>query len=149
MSPTSNSSHGFVLPPVVDRYDQERVKSARVSGRIKRAVAEAMKDSGRTREDIAEQMSEYLGGEKVTVLMLQQYTSTANESHNIPAHRLMALFAVTGDARLLNELLAGSGFIAVHGRYESLLRRESAKLHLERINREIDEADRAWKDGQP
>lgn len=148
MSAASNPPHGFVLPPVVERFDQERVKSARVSGRIKRAVAEAMKDSGRTRDDIAEQMSAYLD-EKVTVLMLQQYTSTANESHNIPAHRLMALFAVTGDARLLNELMAGSGFIAVHGRYEPLLRRESAKLHLERINREIDDADRAWKDGQP
>lgn len=149
MTAASNSSNGFVLPPVVERFDHERVKSARVSGRIKRAVAEAMKDSGHSREEIAELMSEYLGGEKVTVLMLQQYTSTANESHNIPAYRLMALFAVTNDARLLNELLAGSGFIAVPDRYEALLRRERAKLHLDRINQEIEDADRAWKDSQP
>ncbi|ETR79285.1 hypothetical protein X566_01440 [Afipia sp. P52-10] len=149
MAVTRTPHNGFMPPPVVERFDHERIKSVRLSGRIKRAVAEAMKDSGRSREEIAEQMSEFLGGEKITVTVLAQYTSTANDGHNIPAYRLLALFAVTGDARLLNELLAGSGFIAVHERYEALLRRESAKLHRERIDQEIEAADRAWRDGQP
>src|SRR5262245_54545774 len=86
--------------PAVERFSAERVRASRASSRIARAVAEAIKVSKLSRDDIAKEMSNYLG-ESVTVAMLDQYTSTANEKNNIPAHRLIALVAVTGDIRVL------------------------------------------------
>lgn len=137
----------FTPPSVVERYSPERVRAVRCSARVKRAVAEAIKDSGRSRDVIAELMSQELG-ERVTVGMLDQYTSTANESHNIPAHRLVALFSVTADVRLINALLADTSVIAVDAKYEALIRREMAKEMRDKLDREIGAADAQWKAGR-
>ncbi|MDO8980536.1 MAG: hypothetical protein Q7V17_15015 [Afipia sp.] len=137
----------FTPPSVVERFSPERVRAVRASARIKRAVAEAIKDSKHGRDAIAHLMSEQLG-EKVTVALLDQYTSTANEAHNIPAHRLVALFSVTGDVRLINALLADTDVIAIAAKYEPLIRREMAKEALDLLQREIGAADAEWKAGR-
>lgn len=134
----------FTPPPVVARFSPERVRAVRCAARVKRAVSEAIKDSGRSREVIAHLMSEQLD-ERITWQMLDQYTSTANEGHNIPAHRLVALFTVTSDVRLLNALLADTDVIAVDAKYEALIRREMAKEARDRLDREINAADAQWK----
>jgi hypothetical protein len=133
--------------PVVERYAAERVRAARAGARIKRAVSEAMRESGRSRSELAKAMSDYLG-ESVTTGMLDQYASTANEGHNITAYRLVALLAVTGDLRLINALLSDTGAIAVDGKYEALIRREMAKEARDRLDREINAADAQWRAGR-
>lgn len=137
----------FTPPPVVERYSIERVRAARASARIAQAVREAIKESGFSRDIIALRMSEQLG-ETVTGCMLDQYTSTANERHNIPAHRLIALLAVTGDLRLINAALHDTGFVAIDARYEPLIRREMAKEARDRLDREINAADAQWRAGR-
>lgn len=137
----------FTPPPVVERFAPERVKAARCSARVARAVAEAIKESGRSRDVIAHLIGEYLG-ETITVAMLDQYSSTANERNNIPAHRLVALLAVTGDLRLMNALLADTDVIAVHSKYEALIRREMAKEARDKLDREINAADAQWRAGR-
>ncbi len=137
----------YTPAPVVKRFDQERVRAAKTSARIARAVAEAIKQSKRSRGDIAREMSIHLG-DHVTEAMLDQYSSTANERHNIPAHRLIALLIVTGDVRLLNAALQDSAFVAVDARFEPLIRRELAKEAREKIEREIGAADAQWKAGK-
>lgn len=134
----------FTPPPVVERFAPERVKAARCSARVSRAIAEAIKESGHSRDVIAHQMGEYLG-ETVTSAMLDQYSSTANEKNNIPAHRLVALFAVTGDLRLMNALLADTGAVVVDAKYEALIRREMLKEAADRIERERAAADAQWR----
>ncbi len=133
-----------VLPPIVPRFAPERVRSARAAGRVARAVAEAIKESPKSRDAIAKEMSIYLG-ESVTAAMLDQYTSTANEKNNIPAHRLVALLVVTSDIRIINAMLCGTGFIALDGGFESLIRRELLKDHMDRMKAEIAAADLQWK----
>lgn len=137
----------FAPAPVVDRYSVERVRAARLSARIKRAVAETIRDSGRSREVLAHLMSEHLD-ERITAAMLDQYTSTANEGHNIPAHRLIALLLVTGDTRLVNALLADTDLIAVDAKYEALIYREMAKEKRDQLEREIAAADAKWRAGR-
>ena len=133
-----------VLPPIVPRFAPERVRAARPSGRIARAVAEAIRESEKSREEIAAEMSAYLG-ETVTVAMLDQYTSLANEKNNIPAHRLVAVLAVTNDIRIVNAMLCGTGFIALDAKFEALIRREILKDQLDRMKSEIAVADLQWR----
>jgi hypothetical protein len=125
-SVTSEPFSEFSPADVVPRYSPERVRAASVAGRIARTVAEAIREFGHSREETAALMSEYLG-ETVTPQMLDQYSSTANEKHNIPAHRLIALLAVTSDVRIVNAALEGSTFIALDQVYEPLIRREIFK----------------------
>jgi hypothetical protein len=134
----------FTPAPVVERFSPERVRALRTSSRIARAVAEAIKQSRKSRPDIAREMSDYLG-EEVSAAMLDQYSSTANEKNNIPAHRLIALLAVTADIRLVNAALHDTTFVAVDARYEPLIRREMAKEARDRLDREINAADAQWK----
>jgi transcriptional regulator with XRE-family HTH domain len=130
---------------VVDRFEAERVRSPMVANRISKAVAAAMKDSGLSREQIAESMSVELE-ESVTAGTLTQYSSEANQRNNIPAHRLIALAKVTRDARLLNAALEGTGLIAVDARYEPLLCREVRKEQLKQLlEGEIKDFDEQWR----
>jgi hypothetical protein len=137
----------FEPRPVVDRFDGDRVRAATLSVRVARAVSECLKDAGRDRTVIAAEISDYLG-ESVTRAMLDAYASPGREAHNIPAHRLMALAAVTRDARPINALLFESDMIAVDARYEALIRREQAREMREKLDREIDAADAQWKAGR-
>ncbi|MGJ5203620.1 hypothetical protein [Bradyrhizobium sp. HKCCYLR20261] len=129
---------------VVERFDAERVRATRTSVRIAQAMTEAIKDCGKSRDEIAEAMSQVLG-ERVTVEVLYQYSSPANERNNIPAHRLMALVAVTGDVRILNAALQDTGFIALDQRFEPLIRREIAKERMEQLRQEMETADAEWR----
>jgi hypothetical protein len=141
---TPDLFQAFVPAPVVERFSAERVRAASCSARIARAVAEAIKQSHKSRADVANEMSVCLG-EEISVAMLDQYTSTANEKNNIPAHRLVALLAVTGDVRVINAALQDTTFVAVDAKFEPLIRREMAKEARDRLDREIAAADAQWK----
>lgn|GEM_PF-4837499 len=133
--------------PVVERFSPERVRASSAAARIKQAVKETLRQAGRSRETIAAEISAYLG-ERVSPQILDQYTSGANENSNIPAHRLVALFAVTGDIRLINALLADTDAIAVPSRCETLLRIEHMRELRERLTQEIESADAEWRAGR-
>lgn len=144
---TTDLFRDYEPPKVVERFAPERVRAVRLATRIKRAVAEAIKDCKHDRYALASLMSEQLD-EEITAAMLDQYTSPAAEKHNIPAHRLVALFAVTGDVRLINALLADTDVIAVAKKYEALIFREMAKEQRDRLEREIAAADAQWRAGR-
>ena len=130
--------------PVVVRYAPERVRAATCAARVARAVAEALKECGLSRDVAAQKMSDFLG-ETVTTNMLAQYSAPSNSSHNIPAHRLVALLQVTGDLRLINALLADTDCIAVDSKYEALIVREMAKEAIDRLNKEVAASDARWR----
>jgi hypothetical protein len=130
--------------PVVERFAPERVRAVRLGALLAQAVAETLREQSMPRAEIAKAMSDYLG-ERVTEAMLNQYSSQANDKHNIPAHRLVALAVVTGDARLLNALCGEVGLIAVPEKYEALMRRELAREAAEKLTREANAADAQWR----
>jgi hypothetical protein len=141
---TDDLFHTYLPRSVVQRFSPERVRATRSSARIAQAVRETIRESGKPRDQVAGDMSIFLG-EQVTPQMLDQYSSTANEKHNIPAHRLIALLAVTSDVRILNAALHDTGFIALDAKYEALIRRELLKEAGERVTREIANADAQWR----
>ena len=130
--------------PVVDRFDDEEVKAWSVAGRLAKAVALTMENSGKSREQIAAEMTE-VTKTNVSKAMLDAYASQAREQHSISALRLAALAVATGDARAFNVLLEEAGLIVVPKKYEALLRRERAKEMRELLDREEKAADAEWR----
>jgi hypothetical protein len=132
--------------PVVERYPEESVRAYDLAGRLSKAVARTLEDSGMSRAEAAKAMADLLQDD-MSKAMLDNYASQAKE-HVISALRLFALVTVTGDPRAINMLLAPAGMVAVPARYEPLIRREVAKEDLSRLQREIDAADAAWRAGK-
>jgi hypothetical protein len=134
----------YTPAPVVDRFDNEDVKAWSLDGRLAKAVALTMEDSGKTREQLAAAMSE-VTKVNVSKAMLDAYASQAREQHSISALRLAVLVAITGDARAFNVLLEEAGLIVVPKKYEALLRRERAKEMRDLLEREEKAADAEWR----
>lgn len=137
----------FTPAPVVERFSADQVRASACAARIKQAISRAIKESSLSREEIAKRMSTDLD-ESISASMIDQYTSEANERHNIPAYRLVSLFVVTGDVRVINAMLADTGVVAVADKYEALIRREMAKEARDRLDREINSADAQWRAGR-
>src|SRR5262245_28322056 len=84
--------------PVVDRFDVEDVKAYSLSGKLSKAVARTMEESGMSRDELAAAMSEVTKSQ-ISKAMLDAYASQAREQHQISAIRLAALVTVTEDPR--------------------------------------------------
>jgi hypothetical protein len=97
------------------------------------AVARALKGDVRSRPEIAGATSALLD-EDVSKLMLDAYASEARDTHNVPAHRLLAIIAVTERYDLLDLLVRRIGAAVLVG--DELV---AARLgHLEAHRRLLD-----------
>lgn len=97
---------GFTFdPPVAPQLAADLAGFDRV---VAAAVAQALKDDSRDRYEIAAAMSRLLD-EDVTKFMLDAYASEARETHNVPAHRALALVAVTERFDLLDAMMRRIG----------------------------------------
>ncbi|TAZ57858.1 hypothetical protein [Rhizobium ruizarguesonis] len=130
--------------PVVDRFDLEEVKAYSLAGKLSKAVALTMEESGMTRDELAAALSDVTKS-PVSKAMLDAYASQAREQHSISAVRLAALITITEDPRALNVLLEEAGFIVIPKKYEALLKRERARELREQLEREERAADAEWR----
>lgn len=113
-------------------YAPEDVRAATLSARLCRAIAVSLKACGRSRAEIADAMSSYLGA-KVSEPMLDAYASAAREQHVISWPRLIALVHATGDLRLLTAGLEHFGVALIDRKFlpyveMALLEEEKAEL---------------------
>ena len=92
-------------PAVTEAFEERRVRAATLSAKISLAVSEALKDCELSRDEIAAEMSGFLG-EDVSKPMLDAYASQARDDHRVNVVRFIALISATHDKRLL-ELIAG------------------------------------------
>ncbi len=106
------------------------------------AVATALKEDVRPREVIAGEMSALLG-EPVTKLMLDAYASEARDQHNIPAHRALALVAVTERFDLLDALARRIGAAILVGEELLAARRGHLQAQLLALKDQIRALDQA------
>lgn len=120
------------------------MKAWSLGGRLAKAIAICIQDSGISREDIAAQMSE-ITKTPTSKTLLDAYASQAKEQNQISAVRLAALVAITGDARPFNVLLEEAGLIVVPQKYEALLKRERARELRQQLEREEQAADAQWR----
>ncbi|KZL29442.1 hypothetical protein [Pseudovibrio sp. WM33] len=132
-------------PPQVEaRFEPMRVRSATPSGKVCRALSEAMKEDGRSREEIAAALSEHLG-EPISRDSLDAWASEAREASNIAGYRLIGLVSVLRSKELLNELLARTDMIVVDRKYRPLIERQLMEEAQTRIKKMIQKVDKEWK----
>lgn len=111
---------GWTEPQTALAFDEGEVRGASVAARMARAVAVALKDCGKPRRQVAQQMSDFLG-EDVSPAMIDAYASVAREAHRISLPRFLALVHVTGDRRLLQMLADQMGWAVVEKRHLPLI----------------------------
>lgn len=113
--------------PAVDyRGVPEVTRAATLGGRFARAMKVALENCGKSRDQVAAEMSEYLG-EEVTLNMLNAYVSEAAKSHQINVIRFAGLAHATGDLRLLSILPDLFGLAVVPARYVPLIEADLAE----------------------
>lgn len=104
---------GFTFEP--PRPARHAAELAGFDRHLAATVARILKEEHRSREEIAGAMSSLLA-EQVTRCMLDAYASEARETHNIPAHRFLALIAVTDRHDLLDVATRRIGAAVIVGR---------------------------------
>lgn len=107
-------------PRVSVGFEPDAVRGNRLASRISRAIAKAMKESGKNRPTIAGLMSDH-AGRKVSVAMLDAFASEAKTGNNITVDLFVALIHATGKTELLGFLAEGFGMAVIPKRYESVI----------------------------
>lgn len=127
-------------------FAADEVRGASLGSRYCRAMALALKDCGKSREQVAEAMSIYLGA-PVSVAMLNAYVSEAREGHTINVLRYAALVHATGDKRLLAIQPELFGHIVVDQRYKHWIASAIARDKGEELLRQAEWELRQAKSG--
>ena len=134
-------------PQAVRRFEEPRVRASTFRERMTRAVAACLHDAddaGRSREDIAGAMSDFLG-ERVTLNMLNAYASQARDTHSIPVVRLVALLHATRDQRLLELLAEPMGWAVVDRKFLPLIELGALQEKADELARRAKELRHAVK----
>lgn len=133
-------------PQLVQRYEEQRVRTASLRAKIARGVGETLREQRESREEVARQMGEWLG-EDVSKNMLDAYASEAREDHTIPYLRLLALVHVTGDARLLQLGAELFDRAVIESRYLTWVEVGQLADVRDQVNREFDMKRRRAREG--
>lgn len=96
-----------------------------IANRLRLALVQAIRNSGKSRHIIAGEMSHLLGLE-ITKTTIDTWTAESKERHRIPAEYLPAFCQVTGDREPIRLLAETGGMFAMPG--PEALRAEIQKL---------------------
>lgn len=124
-------------PETTPRFDEAQVRGVALGTKICHAMKAALKECGKSRDDVAAEMSAYLG-EDVSVAMLNAYVSEARETHTINLPRFIALIHATEDHRLVSLVAEQFGLVVMPHRYERLIKAYMKRDWIEETQREID-----------
>ncbi len=127
-------------------FPEPEVRAGSLRAKFARVVALALKDCGKTRETIAEEISAFLG-EEVTKNMIDAYAAVSREEHSISVHRLLALVQVTGDMRILQAIVEPFGHVAVPARYMGAIEYAMLQERLDETKQAQALAKRKWRGG--
>lgn len=103
---------------------------------IRGVLVEAIRNSGKSRPQIADEMTRLVGRE-ITERALNAYTAESKEDHRWPAELTRAFCCATGDDRLLRVLAEASGLRVITEEENHLLELGRNYLHRARAERAI------------
>ncbi|QDG79383.1 hypothetical protein FJ695_00250 [Labrenzia sp. PHM005] len=126
--------NGWTPPRVSVGFEPGAIPGNRLSSRISRAIAKALKECGKDRTTIAGRMSEAIG-HPVSVAMLDAYASEAKTDHNITVERFVALIKATGKTELLGFLAEDFDLAVIPRRFENVIELALIEDH----QREVDQ----------
>jgi len=128
--------------PVVKQV--EKPEGHDLGFRISRSIADALRLSELSREEIARLMSVYLE-EDITKGALDGYASAAREDHNISFKRLVALAHVLEAPELLDLGAAAVGCVVVDKRWLPAIEEAQIADEIEELTRRRESARRKWR----
>ena len=115
-------------PPVISH-------TVDLSGKIKRLVSLILKESPKSREQLAAEMSEAMDCPSFSKAMLDNYSSEANELHQIPLYRFIILVRVADASWAWDELLKDEGFTVLFGEEALLAERGRVAQQIEELKK--------------
>ncbi len=115
-------------PPVISH-------TVDLSGKIKRLVSLILKESPKSREQLAAEMSEAMDCPSFSKAMLDNYSSEANELHQIPLYRFIVLVRVADASWAWDELLKDEGFTVLFGEEALLAERGRVAQQIEELKK--------------
>jgi hypothetical protein len=131
-------------PELAPSHDEARIRSANLSDRIARAVAETLRQCGLDREEVAEQMTAFLG-RPVSKAMLDQYSSQAVAEKEITLSRAVGLAKITGDDRHLQAAIEPLGKVLIDRQYLAAISEAMIDAKLEELKEQKRQLRREWE----
>lgn len=123
-------------PPVISH-------TVDLSGKIKRLVSLILKESPKSREQLAAEMSEAMDCPSFSKAMLDNYSSEANELHQIPLYRFIVLVRVAKAGWAWDELLADEGYTVLFGEEALLAERGRLQQEIDLKKKQLKELEKA------
>ncbi|WP_319414384.1 hypothetical protein [uncultured Cohaesibacter sp.] len=127
----------FKKPVFETRVKDGNVDLERFRSKIKRAMSQAIRDSGLDRRTIALRMAQHLGLERLSKTTIDAYTAESKDGHDISLVRFSAFVRATNAPWLWDLILSQDGLTILEGEEPRLA--EIARLEQERksINSEL------------
>jgi hypothetical protein len=108
---------------------------------VRGLITDSIKRSAKSREEIAELMSQFTG-QKITLRMLNAYTAEAAERHRFPLSFARAFCVAVGDWLLLNFIAERAGFRVIDARDTQVLEVGRSYLAQRKIASRMTELER-------
>ena len=128
-------------------FPAERLKASTLARSISKGVSETLSRCGRSREDVARAMTEYLDGETISKGVLDGYAAESRADLIINLVRLDALLAVTRDSTILEMIARRHGWMVVERRYLDAIKLADLLEHGEEVKREAEFYRRRFRSG--
>jgi hypothetical protein len=109
---------------------------------IRAALVEAIRNCGKSREQLADQMST-LTGTEVTVRRINAFTAESREDYRFPSELARAFCIATGDFSLLQRQAELAGFHLINETDYSLLKLGREYLKQKRANENVEMIERS------
>lgn len=106
------------------------------AGIVRAALVEAIRSCGKSREQLADEISK-LTGTEVTVRRLNAFTAESREDYRFPSELARAFCEATGDYSLLQRLAELAGFRLITPTEYDLLRLGREYLKQKRANEAV------------
>jgi transcriptional regulator with XRE-family HTH domain len=134
--PLTKDLFSWEPPKVAIGYSADVIGRGRLDAKIARLISHALRDAreeqGLSREDVAQQISDFLG-RKVSVEMLYKWTSESSEDHRIPLDAFIALVHATGAKGLLGFVPGEFGLTVIENEYAELIEERLLEDHIEEM----------------
>jgi|SRR5579862_4834314 len=111
---------------------------------VRKALAAAIKQSDRSRSQIADEMTR-LTGQTITAKMLELFTADSMTGHRFPAAWLAAFTVVTRDSTLLHLVAEQAGYEVIGAEEKMLIEYARSMLRRKQDEETIQHVERRFK----
>lgn len=105
----------WLQPLFPSRAPAHSVDIARFRAKLKRAMAQAIRECPHDRPTIAARMAQYLGLPSISKGMIDAYTAESKDSHDISLVRFKAFVHATGAVWLWDMIVSEDGLLLLEG----------------------------------